>query len=160
MAVPARVPPFPPFRGGTFHSFANLTLRKYAKLLGLSNNFTILDDADAEDTVNLIRTQLGFHKQEKRFSQKKGDYAPIAATINGFRKKPYSLKAQANKAHVKMIDGGILRIEMDGLCQILDGVVIPPFQQIDNAAVIVCRNVVGINFQLNDIYLQLPRLAA
>ena len=35
--------------GGTFHSFANMILRKYAKLLDLNNNFTILDQADAED---------------------------------------------------------------------------------------------------------------
>ena len=27
--------------GGTFHSFANIILRKYAACLGLSNNFTI-----------------------------------------------------------------------------------------------------------------------
>src|SRR3989338_8013296 len=38
--------------GGTFHSFANMILRKYAKLLEISNNFTILDQADAEDAVN------------------------------------------------------------------------------------------------------------
>ena len=27
--------------GGTFHSFCNMILRKYSKLLGLKNNFTI-----------------------------------------------------------------------------------------------------------------------
>ena len=43
--------------GGTFHSFANMILRKYAKALGLQNNFSILDESDAQDAVNLIRTQ-------------------------------------------------------------------------------------------------------
>ena len=33
--------------GGTFHSFANLTLRKYAKALNLESNFTILDQSDS-----------------------------------------------------------------------------------------------------------------
>ena len=41
--------------GGTFHSFANLTLRKYAKAVGLDNGFTILDQSDSEDVINLIR---------------------------------------------------------------------------------------------------------
>src|SRR3989338_3723861 len=53
--------------GGTFHSFANTVLRKYAKFLGLANNFTILDRTDSEDTVNLIRAKLGFNKLQKRF---------------------------------------------------------------------------------------------
>ncbi len=34
-------------RGGTFHSFANLTLRKYAKAAGLDSSFTILDQGDS-----------------------------------------------------------------------------------------------------------------
>src|SRR3989339_1560394 len=44
--------------GGTFHSFANLTLRKYSKAAGLDNGFTILDQSDSEDVINLIRGQL------------------------------------------------------------------------------------------------------
>lgn len=68
--------------GGTFHSFANAVLRKYAKVLGLSNNFTILDESDAQDTVNLIRTQLGFHKSEKRFPRKKAILEVISKSIN------------------------------------------------------------------------------
>lgn len=56
--------------GGTFHSFANGVLRKYAKVLGLSNNFTILDRADSEDAINLIRSQLGFNKTDRRFPRK------------------------------------------------------------------------------------------
>lgn len=68
--------------GGTFHSFANAVLRKYAKLLGLSCNFTILDQSDAEDTLNLIRTQLGFHKMEKRFPRKKAIFEAISKSVN------------------------------------------------------------------------------
>ncbi len=68
--------------GGTFHSFANMILRKYAKLLELSNNFTILDQADAEDAINLIRTQLGFHKSEKRFPRKRTILEAISKSVN------------------------------------------------------------------------------
>ena len=55
--------------GGTFHSFANIILRKYSKLLGLKNNFTIMDKADCEDVINHIVGQL-FPKKEKRFPKK------------------------------------------------------------------------------------------
>jgi len=68
--------------GGTFHSFANMTLRKYAGLLGISSNFTILDRSDAEDAVNLIRTQLGFHKSEKRFPRKHAILEVISKSVN------------------------------------------------------------------------------
>ncbi|MFA5286664.1 MAG: ATP-dependent helicase [Candidatus Omnitrophota bacterium] len=72
--------------GGTFHSFANAILRKYASLLGLSNNFTILDSPDAQDTVNLVRTQLGFNKGEKRFPRKKAILEVISKSINKSQK--------------------------------------------------------------------------
>ncbi|MDD5652861.1 MAG: ATP-dependent helicase [Candidatus Omnitrophica bacterium] len=68
--------------GGTFHSFANYTLRKYAQVLGLKNNFSILDESDAEDTVNLVRTQLGFNKTDKRFPRKKAILEVISKSIN------------------------------------------------------------------------------
>ena len=68
--------------GGTFHSFANMILRKYAKLLEISNNFTILDQADAEDAVNLVRTQLGYHKSEKRFPRKHAILEVISKSVN------------------------------------------------------------------------------
>lgn len=55
--------------GGTFHSFANIILRKYASALKLKNNFTIMDRADCEDVMNHIVGQM-FPKKEKRFPKK------------------------------------------------------------------------------------------
>ncbi len=55
--------------GGTFHSFANIILRKYAKYLKLKNNFTILDKSDCEDIISHITGQL-FPKKEERFPKK------------------------------------------------------------------------------------------
>jgi len=55
--------------GGTFHSFANMILRKYSKVLGLKNNFTIMDSADAEDVINHITSKI-YPKKEKRFPKK------------------------------------------------------------------------------------------
>jgi DNA helicase-2/ATP-dependent DNA helicase PcrA len=56
--------------GGTFHAFANLTLRKFARLLKFDPSFTILDESDAEDVVNLLRTQYGFNSDKRRFPRK------------------------------------------------------------------------------------------
>jgi DNA helicase-2/ATP-dependent DNA helicase PcrA len=56
--------------GGTFHSFANLTLRHYGGALGLRPNFTILDRSDMEDVVNLLRTRMGLGSRERRFPKK------------------------------------------------------------------------------------------
>jgi DNA helicase-2/ATP-dependent DNA helicase PcrA len=68
--------------GGTFHSFANTVLRRYANLIGFNNNFTILDRGDSEDVVNLIRTRLGFHKKKSRFPRKKTILNVISKSIN------------------------------------------------------------------------------
>jgi len=56
--------------GGTFHSFANVILRQHALLLGYQPNFTILDQSDAEDTINVVRRELKLDEKAKRFPQK------------------------------------------------------------------------------------------
>jgi DNA helicase II / ATP-dependent DNA helicase PcrA len=49
--------------GGTFHSFALITLRIHANLLGYEPTFNVLDQSDSEDTINLIRNKV----RDKRF---------------------------------------------------------------------------------------------
>jgi DNA helicase-2/ATP-dependent DNA helicase PcrA len=56
--------------GGTFHSFANITLRKYAQLIGYDRSFSILDQGDAQDVINLMRTRLKLDTRERRFPRK------------------------------------------------------------------------------------------
>jgi len=56
--------------GGTFHSFANNILRKYAKLLNISPNFTIIDTVDSEDVIDLVRHELHFEKRNRAFPRK------------------------------------------------------------------------------------------
>ena len=68
--------------GGTFHSFANLTLRKYAQLLSYESSFTILDQGDCEDVVNLLRARLGFDSKGRRFPRKQTIASMISASIN------------------------------------------------------------------------------
>ncbi len=45
--------------GGTFHSFSNAKLRQYARYAGLPPDFAILDRADAEDLIGLLRKEMG-----------------------------------------------------------------------------------------------------
>ncbi len=68
--------------GGTFHSFANLTLRKYAKAVGLDNGFTILDQSDSEDVINLIRAQLNLSQHKKRFPNKATIFKVLSLSAN------------------------------------------------------------------------------
>jgi len=68
--------------GGTFHSFANIILRKYAKLVGFNENFTILDESDAEGAIGIIRAKLGYNKTEKRFPLKHTIAAVLSKSIN------------------------------------------------------------------------------
>lgn len=93
--------------GGTFHSFANLTLRKYAQAAGLDNSFTILDQGDCEDVINLIRTQAGFVGKEKRFPNKQ--------TLN----KVYSYSVNTGKRVQDIIEENYPHFQ-DQLDKILD----------------------------------------
>ena len=68
--------------GGTFHSFSNQVLRRYAKFIGFTENFTILDRKDAEDIVGFIRNRMGFYKKEKRFPRKDTVADIISKAIN------------------------------------------------------------------------------
>jgi DNA helicase-2/ATP-dependent DNA helicase PcrA len=67
--------------GGTFHSFANIILRKYSQLLKLKNNFTILDKTDCEDIISHIVGQL-YPKKEKRFPKKNTILEIYSKSIN------------------------------------------------------------------------------
>jgi DNA helicase-2/ATP-dependent DNA helicase PcrA len=68
--------------GGTFHSFANSILRKYASLIGYDRSFSILDQGDAEDVINLIRTRLKLDTKERRFPRKETLHDLYSRSIN------------------------------------------------------------------------------
>lgn len=54
----------------TYHSFCALILRRYAGLIGFDSNFVIHDSGDTVDTINLVKTNLGYSK-EKSFPKAK-----------------------------------------------------------------------------------------
>lgn len=71
--------------GGTFHSFANLMLRHYGQAAGIKPNFTILDRADMEDVLNLLRARTGLASRERRFP-KKGTLAEVISMARNKRR--------------------------------------------------------------------------
>ncbi|HZS11669.1 MAG TPA: ATP-dependent helicase [Nitrospirales bacterium] len=56
--------------GGTFHSVANVLLRRHGRPIGIEPGFTILDRGDAEDLISLLRADLSLSEKEKRFPRK------------------------------------------------------------------------------------------
>ena len=56
--------------GGTFHSFAYRIIQRYHKKLGFADNFSFIDEQDAEEAISLLSERLGFKNKEKRFPKK------------------------------------------------------------------------------------------
>jgi len=70
LGLPASAqPPRLPW-SGTFHSLGARLLRDAAGRIGLDESFTILDRADAEDLLGLVRHELGFSSTQSRFPRK------------------------------------------------------------------------------------------
>jgi len=56
--------------GGTFHATGYRLLRQFGPEAGLARDFSIMDQGDAEDLMQLARANLGYGRQEKRFPKK------------------------------------------------------------------------------------------
>jgi DNA helicase-2/ATP-dependent DNA helicase PcrA len=56
--------------GGTFHATGYRLLRQFGPEAGLARDFSIMDQGDAEDLMQLARGNLGYGRQEKRFPKK------------------------------------------------------------------------------------------
>ncbi len=68
--------------GGTFHSFANLVLRRNGRAVGVGAGFTILDRSDSEDVVNLLRARAGLDRKERRFPRKAAILEVFSMAVN------------------------------------------------------------------------------
>jgi DNA helicase-2/ATP-dependent DNA helicase PcrA len=68
--------------GGTFHGIANMLLRRYGHHLGYDANFTILDRADAEGIVNILKSSLSLGGAGKRFPSKHVIVNIISKAVN------------------------------------------------------------------------------
>ena len=68
--------------GGTFHAVANRLLRAFGQPVGLRPDFTVLDQADAADLMNLIRGELRLGQGDRRFPKKDTLASMYSRTVN------------------------------------------------------------------------------
>jgi len=67
---------------GTFHAVGNRLLRLHGRALGLDPSFTVLDQSDAADVMNLLRDELGFSARERRFPRKETLASIYSRSVN------------------------------------------------------------------------------
>ena len=79
--------------GGTFHAVATRLLRRYGKAIGLSPDFSVHDRTDSEDLMNVVRTDLGLVKTDKRFPKKGTAMDIYSRCVNAREKLPHVLRA-------------------------------------------------------------------
>ena len=72
--------------GGTFHAIATRLLRRHGKAIGLPPGFSIHDRTDSEDLLNVVRTELGLAKTDKRFPKKGTAMAIYSRCVNARQK--------------------------------------------------------------------------
>ncbi len=68
--------------GGTFHHYCSKLLHRYARNIGYPENFTIIDAADAQDTINLLRSRMDTGGGKSRFPKKSTLYAIFSTAVN------------------------------------------------------------------------------
>lgn len=69
--------------GGTFHAMANRVLRMYSRQSGLPADFTVMDEADAGDLMNVVRHELKLGQNDKRFPRKGTCLGIYSRCVNG-----------------------------------------------------------------------------
>lgn len=67
---------------GTFHAIANRLLRHYARALGLSPDFSVLDRGDSSDLMDMLRNELDLAATRKRFPRKDTCLAIYSQRVN------------------------------------------------------------------------------
>src|SRR6266481_10066705 len=85
--------------GGTFHSLGHSVLRKFAEQAGVQRNFTVLDQSDTEDLIDLLRRQIRLTK-DRRFPRKRTIGAIFSMMVN----KVSSMKQVLNQNYPQFID--------------------------------------------------------
>ncbi|MCU0627781.1 MAG: ATP-dependent helicase, partial [Gemmatimonadaceae bacterium] len=69
-------------QGGTFHATAHQLLRRFGEHAGIATGFTILDQGDAVDLMQLARSSIGVAAKEKRFPRKETLHAVYSRHVN------------------------------------------------------------------------------
>jgi DNA helicase-2/ATP-dependent DNA helicase PcrA len=68
--------------GGTFHSLAHTVLRKYSEEAGVARTFTVLDQSDTEEVIDMVRRQMKFVGKERRFPRRRTICSIFSMSVN------------------------------------------------------------------------------
>lgn len=68
--------------GGTFHAMAARLLRQHGRVIGLDPDFTVLDRADSEDLLDVVRTELHLSREDRRFPLKQTCLSIYSRCVN------------------------------------------------------------------------------
>jgi ATP-dependent DNA helicase UvrD/PcrA len=85
--------------GGTFHALGHSVLRKFAEQAGVQRNFTVLDQSDTEDLIDLMRRQIKLAKGE-HFPRKR----TVATIFSMMVNKVLPLKTVLNQEYPQFLD--------------------------------------------------------
>ncbi len=85
--------------GGTFHSLGHSVLRKYPEFTGVQRNFTVLDQSDTEDLIDLLRRQIKV-TGARHFPRKR----TIAAIFSMMVNKVQTMKQVLNNEYPQFVD--------------------------------------------------------
>ena len=85
--------------GGTFHSMAHSVLRKFPEMAGVERTFTVLDQSDTEDLIDLLRRQMRLTK-DRRFPRKRTICAIFSMLVN----KVISMEEVLNQCYPQFAD--------------------------------------------------------
>jgi DNA helicase II / ATP-dependent DNA helicase PcrA len=88
--------------GGTFHSLGHSVLRKYSEIAGIQRNFTVLDQSDTEDLIDLLRRQIKLARgsDARHFPRKR----TIAAIFSMMVNKVQTMKQVLNNEYPQFVD--------------------------------------------------------
>jgi DNA helicase-2/ATP-dependent DNA helicase PcrA len=78
--------------GGTFHAIAARLLRQHGRIIGLDPDFTVLDRADTEDLLDVIRAELKLSKENRRFPLKQTCLSIYSRCVNSRQKLQHVLE--------------------------------------------------------------------
>ncbi len=67
---------------GTFHSFANTMLRRYAGYLGYNSSFTIIDRADMENLIATLKKEMRLGEKDRSFPKKNTMASLFSRSVN------------------------------------------------------------------------------
>jgi len=99
--------------GGTFHSLGHSVLRKFAEQAGVQRNFTVLDQSDTEDVIDLVRRQVNLTKG-RHFPRKR----TIAAIFSMMVNKVLPLKTVLSQEYPQFLEE---RRELETLFKLFEG---------------------------------------